>query len=438
MKHRHTIPIGPVAATCAALCVLVLGGCPPAGPPPGAELSLTVAESGFCVEAGSGFAPEARRTIRAFLEQVRPGERPVAVLDWDNTMIKNDVGRAVAYHLIQRGLVRQPRTWAEMPGIADVAARRLDEVCRGPGINAPATADCVEELLHMLENEALAAGTPAFEAYDHDQYKASAAMQAFLLARYTPAEATELARQVVEARCRAPAGHTVQVAGMTLPAYLRIYGPMVRLVRVLERKGFEVWVVSASPEPVVRAMAAMVGIAPERVVGVRQLTDAPGRLRMALVGCGNVEDDKNTLIPYKKGKRCWIREAIGREVRFAAGDSATDLTFLADAAGLRLVIDRGDPELLCHALHHLDGGKWVINPMFIAPRFPAGDPYPCATRACTDPTGDPAPCRDAEGRVIPDQLPPEMRRLQGQGSRTRLAPATAGPNTEQEPEPATP
>jgi hypothetical protein len=117
------------------------------------------------------------------------------------------------------------------------------------------------------------------------------------------------------------------------------------------------------------------------------------------------------------GKRCWINRVIfgdrsdgawqrstdpARRPVFAAGDSDGDVTFLRDATGLRLVINRDRSEVQCYASWNEDG-RWIINPMFIEPMSRRSEPYPCSTRGCTAESGQVVPCLDEGGKVIPDQ-----------------------------------
>ena len=108
------------------------------------------------------------------------------------------------------------------------------------------------------------------------------------------------------------------------------------------------------------------------------------------------------MITYREGKRCCIKKIIGRPAVFAAGDSVTDVEFLQDAKTLRLVVDRGYEELMCHAKNGSGPGRWLINPMFIDPRPRRGAPYPCSSTACKDASGAPGPCRH-QGKVLSDR-----------------------------------
>ena len=180
---------------------------------------------------------------------------------------------------------------------------------------------------------------------------------------------------------------------------------------------FAVWIVSASPQHVVEPFAARVGVSPDRVIGIRSELDDNGRLTAGFQACGPVASGENSLMTFADGKRCWINQVIvgidgpealdrapeGRRPVFVAGDAVTDITMLRDANGLRLVINRNKPELMCYAYHNEDG-NWLINPMFIEPKPARQDLYPCSTTACRLADGTPTPCLDEQGLVIPYQV----------------------------------
>ena len=58
-----------------------------------------------------------------------PGDKPVATFDWDNTIIKNDVGNATLYWLIRHNKVLQPpdANWSAVPFLTAEAAA---DVCK--------------------------------------------------------------------------------------------------------------------------------------------------------------------------------------------------------------------------------------------------------------------------------------------------------------------
>ena len=178
----------------------------------------------------------------------------------------------------------------------------------------------------------------------------------------------------------------------------------------LPMPGFDVRIVSASPEPVVRVWAADVGISADRAMGTRTEHDGDV-LTTRLALCGGEPS-----VPYNEGKRCRVNEQVfgvqgpgafdqlpeQQRPVFGAGDSDGDATFIGDATALRLVINRNQIELMCRAYADLDG-RWLVNPMFINP-LRISRPYPCATQGFDQPNGDQTPLLRPDSSVVPDQL----------------------------------
>ena len=47
------------------------------------------------------------------------------MFDWDNTVIKNDIGAATVFHMVRQGLVRRPADWGDFSDLTDAARQRL-------------------------------------------------------------------------------------------------------------------------------------------------------------------------------------------------------------------------------------------------------------------------------------------------------------------------
>jgi phosphoserine phosphatase len=117
------------------------------------------------------------------------------------------------------------------------------------------------------------------------------------------------------------------------------------LVWALHRFGWEVYVVSASPEVLVQTAAERLGIHPHRALGMRPTLTAGGRFARPIV----------EPIPFREGKLQRLLHASGRSPTLAIGDSEFDLPLLAGARH-GLLIDRNDPAVRAAAQSI---GAWI-------------------------------------------------------------------------------
>ncbi|MGW2865409.1 haloacid dehalogenase-like hydrolase [Streptomyces sp. NPDC001205] len=350
------------------------------------------------------------------------GKKPVAVFDWDNTVVKNDVGDATMYWLLRNSRIQRPvhGDWHTTSRyLTDDAAKSLAAACpAGSSRTLPTATDtpCADEILAVYGEGKTGKGAAAFAGYDRRTIEPSYAWLAQLLHGWTPAQVKAFASAARTENLNAPADAVQTVGSNTrATAWVRYYDQQRDLIRTLKKAGFDVWITSASPEPVVDVWARGAGVDPDHAIGIRSTTEH-GRITSHLKGCGSAKDGDDSVITYIDGKRCWINQEIlgvrgaaaekvqpaARRQVFAAGDSDTDVSFLRDATGLRLVLNRNKNELMCRAYDDSDG-RWIVNPMFIEPKGHKAAPYPCASTGYTDHDGTPAPVRRADGSVVPDQ-----------------------------------
>ncbi|MFI8326833.1 haloacid dehalogenase-like hydrolase [Streptomyces sp. NPDC085529] len=411
MKLRST------AAAAAALALATTGLLPATG----AEAKPAACPS---LNSSAGWYGDNKARIDALIADhcdAKGGRKPVAVFDWDNTVIKNDVGDATFYWLLRNDRVRPPQDgdWSTTSRhLTPEAATALGAACPTGVRTLPTSTDttCADELLSVYGSGATTGGEAAFAGYDHRRMEPQYAWLAQLLQGWTTREAASFAAAARSENLAAPQGATQQVGTGQVTGWVRYYDQQRDLIRALQDGGFDVWIVSASPEPVVDVWAKGVGVDPSHAVGIRNTT-SHGRLTSHLKGCGGVRDGEDAMITYIDGKRCWINQEIfgvrgpaaervqpaARRQVFAAGDSDTDISFLRDATGLRLVLNRNKNELMCRAYENGDG-RWLVNPMFIEPKKRKASPYPCATTGYTAGDGTAQPVRRADGSIVPDQL----------------------------------
>ena len=342
---------------------------------------------------------------------------PLALLDWDNTTVKNDIGNATFFWMVRNSKIRLPANgdWATTsqyltaPAAAALATACGGLAAAGQPLPTGTNAGCADELTSVYLDRQTRTGAVAFVNYNHRRIEPSGAWAAQLLAGWTEADVTGFAQEARKQSLDAPDGDEQSVVTTRQIGWVRYYPQMRDLIGTLQADGFDVRIISAAPEPIVRVWAADVGISEDRVMGTR--TDRDGDVlttRLAL--CGG-----DPSMPYNEGKRCRVNEQVygvkgaaafdqlpdARRQAFAAGDSDGDATFIADATALRLVINRNQIELMCRAYADLDG-RWLVNPMFINP-LAISPPYPCATQGFDQPNGDQGPLPAPDGGAVPDQ-----------------------------------
>ena len=351
-------------------------------------------------------------------------KKPVAMFDWDNTISKNDFGDAITFYLIANNKVKQPpnQDWALTSAyLTPAAATALSTACGttvAAGDPLPTTTNtaCADEILSVYNTSVTRGGAVAFGGHNARWIEPSYAWTAQLMAGYTHAEMQGFMTAAVTPQLAAAEG-TVQTIGTTtgLNAWLRIYPQTKDLITAAKTRGFDVWIITASPQDAIEAVSRQAGIEPDHVIGIRSRVDGAGKMTAKFEGCGSLSDDQQQMIPYIQGKRCWINKIVygdatpaamqrrgdGKRQYFAAGDSDTDIEFLKDAS-YKLVINRNKKELMCQAYNN-EGNSWRINPMFILPKAAATAPYACATNACKDENLVAVPCRDLGGNIIAPQ-----------------------------------
>jgi phosphoserine phosphatase len=340
---------------------------------------------------------------------------PLALFDWDNTVVKNDIGDATFFWMVRNGKFLTPADWsATSPYLTPAAVAALSRACAAAGApGQPLRTDtdvaCADELVSVYGDAETTAKEPAFAGVDARRVEPAYAWAAQLLAGWRDSDVAGFAQQARQENLAAPEGTEQKVGSTEQTGWVRYYPQMRDLIGALQDNGFDVRIISASAEPVVRVWAADLGIPADKVMGVR--TERDGDIVTSrLVPCGG-----SVSIPYIEGKRCRVNEQVfgvvgpaaydiqpePRRAAFGAGDSDTDISFLSDATALRLAINRNKDELMCTAYDDADG-RWIVNPMFIEPEKQAA-PYACATEGYVERDGGSGPLRRADGTVVPDQ-----------------------------------
>lgn len=286
--------------------------------------------------------------IASLLDETAHLPRRVAVFDWDNTMIRGDIGDLVGQALLARGI-----SWS-----AAVVETIAHETGLVPQARAQLLRDPSAELLASIAwRSALPDGTPAFACDVSSHHRASYAFLAMWLTGRSPAEASTLAEEVFAEAERTPFGARRSFGRIDVDAFARPFEPMVALTQTLRAAGFEVVVVTASPTPIVRPLARRWGI--ERVLGLELSLDAEGAITPMIDGPPAFRARSPKVFTFDEGKLAWIRHALfGDDAEVAlssraplpallvvAGDTDTDHAMLAATSGLGVVVDRRGPRV---------------------------------------------------------------------------------------------
>lgn len=136
----------------------------------------------------------------------------------------------------------------------------------------------------------------------------------------------------------------------------KMYPEMKSLIKNLENYGFEVWILSASPELLYqRFCAEQLGLPEDRILGVK-----------SRVGEGGIVTDELVFpVSQDEGKADVVRTFIKADPLFVGGNSRGDLEMMETSVGLKMMINPDDkkPEKVA-------GGKtikqyWEADPTCI-------------------------------------------------------------------------
>lgn len=321
-----------------------------------------------------GWIPENRARLERAIDTLAAREgRRVAVFDWDNTMMRGDIGDLVLAHLVQRGEI-EPLAEVDAYALLTPAGRDALEGARARG----EARDRV--IAHVAWRGETPDGAAAFTIPVARFHRATYGFMAQQIgAGRTDDELRAIAADVFREASAAPIGARGEIGGVALERFARLQRPMVELAHALEAAGVEVFFVSASSQPIVEAVAEEAGFSRAQVIGVRLEHEASGRATARFEPCGE-GDVETPVMTWDEGKRCWINRVIfgvpaarqrerqegpARRPVFAAGDSDGDLSMLEDATELRLVLDRRQPRVTRSAL--ADPARWLVQPLFVDP-----------------------------------------------------------------------
>jgi phosphoserine phosphatase len=304
-------------------------------------------------ELARAWGRDALRTIVAALERAGSGGR--AFFDWDNTVIRGDVGDLVMLEVLASAPLARPTERGAWGPLTARAEARLEDVFGGAerlDVDDPRRALAAQVVADVVWREELD-GEPAFAVPRTRAWRGGYFAMAAIVEALPSSLRIELATRAFESALGRAPGDALPVgspdragARYSVERFARPRAAMRALHALAREGGLETWVVSASQEDAVRTVAARLGFAPERVIGARPSWSAAAF--PSLEGA--------PVMTFDEGKRAAIahlvegvppHEALAHRPRVAVacGDSDTDHAMLEDADALVVLVDRGQPRV---------------------------------------------------------------------------------------------
>ncbi len=146
----------------------------------------------------------------------------------------------------------------------------------------------------------------------------------------------------------------------------KIFPPMRDLISLLRKNGFEVWIISASPEAMYRPfLSRALGIPVTNVIGVKSVVHG-GRITGTIV----------QPVPQDQGKKEAVETFVQETPLFAAGNSRGDREMIESSRGMRMIInpdehiEQGEKESIASYARR---NGWLVERVTDAPPadFPA-------------------------------------------------------------------
>ncbi|TGL33539.1 HAD family hydrolase [Leptospira perdikensis] len=259
------------------------------------------------------------------LTTIIPKKPGIACFDFDNTLIRNDFGEKIMDELLHGGLVyvqknlsdffRDKETWKDHSQLDPAEKERL----------------VWEEYTYQLKEYGIERGyrwtSFIFQGMDKKEYY-------------------EVSRRAWE---------RVSTLGKDSAVLPQV--EMKDLIAYLNHYDWTVYIVTASPEPGIAAIAHHFPVEESKVIGMRQELGGDGKFSHKLI----------EPYTYGEGKVKAIEERIGVYPDLAFGDSFNDYPMLCRAKQMAVAIDRDNPEF---------ASACVAKGIYVQPYFT----FPAVTR----------------------------------------------------------
>jgi HAD superfamily phosphoserine phosphatase-like hydrolase len=244
--------------------------------------------------------------IYSYLTELIPNSVGTTAFDFDNTLIKNDFGETVMNSLIEEGLPFLKEEFSDFFSDKKLASSIFSNRFQNPH----AFKDLIlNEYSDLLQNQSTEIA-----------YRWSS----FIFSGLTEIEQREFTRKVWTREMDSTASSSV-----------KIFQDMVNLIDYMKLHGWKIFIITASPEVIIREVANHFHIEPKNVIGMNL------KIENGIFTSKIIEP-----YTYGIGKVNALQSRFGLTVDLAFGDSENDFPLLSSAKKKGIALDKGDVEYI--------------------------------------------------------------------------------------------
>ncbi len=266
------------------------------------------------------FPPEIEKFLKQFGDNHVPSKRPVAVFDCDGTIIKGDIGEAMFYHQVERFLLRESpaNIWVDHP-----KREELD--------NLYTTLASLPAEKRTHDRRFISFAETMLEWY-FDQLVEGKVEKACsdivkLLTKFSEDEVHRIAAATLKDELEAPIS-VRKIGKHEIPNGIRYIRETVALLRQLQARHFDIWIVSGSNRWSVEAVFESLNIPKDHIIGI-ELQSVNNMLGTRV----------QTPVPVLQGKVEALQQFIQDSPMIFVSDSAFDLPLFEYSIGLKVFVN---------------------------------------------------------------------------------------------------
>jgi phosphoserine phosphatase len=288
--------------------------------------------------------PNIDQKLQRFLQKYShtlSAEKPVAVFDCDDTLIKGDIGESMFYFQLEHFLLRvSPATlWPDHPKHEELG-NLYEGLSRLPPEKAVHDRRFISfsELMLDWYFDQLAERKTAKACSDIVR----------LFTGYSPSEVRQIAHATMKKELEAQQGEWM-MGRHRLPKGIRFIQESLWLSRELKSRGFDIWVISGSNRWSVEAVCEHVGIPANHVIGI------------------DLHEEDNVFtstvkqpVPVLNGKVTALQQHIPNAPKIVVSDSTYDIPLFRYSADLRVLVQPSNGQDFFNAGNVTRDESWVV------------------------------------------------------------------------------